>query len=258
VITDRLASAAQTTLDAGTARIRRTRLNAAGEAWTTDEGVTDFAARRTRVQVTHGPQLQERIERLGEQIDERWPWLFGESDADDAPHVAVYAGTAAVHGSGGTWSQLAPGDHDADQRHHGDPAWLLEALTRAHVESTATADPGRYAFELNLTRLHGELELPPHRGSTPPRLGGEAWLDEDGRLARLVWRNVTYVRRPRQEGEPPSAPGSQRLELWDFGLPVQIDVPELPHRRRGAGLVEWVQIGRDMRRRRREYRESTP
>lgn len=258
MITERLVSAAQTTVAAGTARVRRVRLNAAGEAWTNDEGVTDFAARRTRVQVTHGAMLKERVDQLGEQIDERWPWLLGDADADDAPYVAVYAGTEAVHGTGGNWSQLAAGDRDADQRRHSDPVWLLEALCRAHVVSTATAEPGRYTFELNLTRLHGRLELPPHRGSTPPRLGGDAWLDEAGRLTRLAWRNLTYVRRPRQEGEPAKAPGSQRLELWDFGVPVEIALPELPRRRPGAGLVEWMQIGRELRRRRREYRESTP
>ena len=253
---DPLAAAARTTLASGSARVRRRRLSARGEVVNQEEGVSDFTARRTRVEFTFGPRMSELVERL----DERWPWLSDEPEADDA-HILTFAGTAWT--SGGVWFRLEDADPNAERRHHGDPVWILEALCHGHAVSTPTDERGelgrRCDFVLDLTRSHAALELPPHRGSRPPRVGGAAWIDEGGRLREVTWRNLTYLRRPRRSAEPPRPPGSQVLELWDFGVPVEIGLPGVPPRRPpGSGLVDWVRTSRELRRRRREYHASTP
>ena len=63
---DPLAAAARTTLSSGSARVRRRRLSARGEVVNQEEGVSDFTARRTRVEFTFGPRMSELVERLDE------------------------------------------------------------------------------------------------------------------------------------------------------------------------------------------------
>jgi hypothetical protein len=143
--------------------------------------------------------------------------------------------------------------------------WILEALCRAQVTS-ALSDRiddvrgelwQRHEFEVHLARRHAGLQLPPYLGSLPPRLVGDAWIDGRGRLRRVTWRRKTYVRRPRWPAQPSTITGSQVVELWDFGAPVSISIPDLPHRLPGAGIVDIVRTWRQLSRRRREYEKPT-
>jgi hypothetical protein len=220
--------------------------------------VVDFAAQRTRTKQFLGPAL----ERLVRATEERWPWLQDGSEPDRGASVMVYAGTASYFASGDRWTPVADGTPEARQRTPADPAWIVEALCRAQVMSSPNGESGevrgepceRHRFEVQLARRRDALQLPPHRGSTPPRLVGEAWLDAHGRLRRVTWRRKTYSRRPRWPGEPSRTTGS--VELWDFGVVATIAVPQLPRRLPGAGIVDIASVWRQLSRQRREYAES--
>jgi hypothetical protein len=135
-------------------------------------------------------------------LEERWPWLREIPDRFEGPPTMIYAGTASYFGSGDSWSAISEGDPGATRRCHTDPVWIVEALCRAHVTSFARDEIDdvrgvscqRYAFELELARRHAALMLPVFSGSTPPRLGGDAWIDADGRL-RLADARAVGLRR---------------------------------------------------------------
>ncbi|MDA0179392.1 hypothetical protein OJ997_03715 [Solirubrobacter phytolaccae] len=252
---DDVVAAAHTTLASGSARVLRRRFRASGEVVTTEDGVTDFAARRTRAQLVAGDGLAEWAERLDTQVNQRWPWLHDAFASEGGPMVTVYAGTAHFLGAPDAPTPIGNGDPNANRRAPGDPAWMIDALCAARVTS-ARIDDAHRSFELDLARLHGALEIPPHSASTPPRLVGEAWIDGDGRLRRVTSRTGTYSRRPRSPVEAPTQRGSELLELWDFGVAAEIEVPHIETRLPGAGLVDWARIGWDLRRRRREHRNA--
>jgi hypothetical protein len=173
----------------------------------------------------------------------------------------VYAGTASYFGSGDRWTPVADGNPDARQRTPADPAWIVEVLCRAQVMSTPNDETGdvrgepceRHRFEVQLAHPRDALQLPPHRGSTPPQLVGEAWLDAHGRLRRVTWRRKTYSRRPRWPREASRTTGSETVELWDFGVVATIAVPQLPRRFPGAGIVDIASVWSQLSRQRRQY-----
>jgi hypothetical protein len=238
-----LQDALTATLATGSARVRRLRCTSSGKLIMAEEGDTDFLARRTRTTQSAGTALDEMVDA----IEARWPWLHEDEDPDAPPSVAIYAGTASSFQAGDLATTISAGDPHSPMRHHDDPVWILEALSHAHVTSDGSA------FEIDLERRTGPLQLPPHHASAPPRLIGEFAVDDAGRLSRVTWRQKTFRRRPRWPGEPPKGAGTQTLELWDFGLAVEIEAPDVPRRLPGAALVDILQAWRHLRRR-REWR----
>jgi hypothetical protein len=230
----------------------------------TEEGVTDFRLRRTRV----SPVGRWWSEVLAETALKRWPWLraLDEEDACDGSDeaiVCVYAGTSAYFGSGDVWSLIAEGDPRARRRSHADPLWITELLR--HVDEAwprgdlvvRGSHCARYAFRVDLNAHRDEVELPVFKPHTqPPRLTGEVAVDRKGRVRQITWREIPR-RRPRARGRAAALPTVQAwetTELWDFGVPVDIELPEPPEAR--AWPIALAGICWRLWQARREYRRT--
>jgi hypothetical protein len=111
-----------------------------------------------------------------------------------------------------------------------DPHWPLNALFGAGESTSRVGEDfvrgflaSRYAFRADLkaaaAAAPGPFELPPHGRVERPTIGGEAWVDEDGLIRRVLWRQPLR-RRPRVPGarKAPETTLWHELELWDFGL----------------------------------------
>jgi hypothetical protein len=67
--------------------------------------------------------------------------------------------------------------------------------------------------------------LPPHGTIARPTLRGDVWIDGEGLVRRATWiQPLRGRRRLRPKQTNPKLWRS--TELWDFGLPVTIGVPE--------------------------------
>lgn len=239
-----VAAAARKTLATDSARIRQVRFREAEgegrEAVSTEVGVTDFAAVRTRVE----QHLSDAVRRA-QAMAERYPWLGEEQDepAGEAPPVMVFAGTASFFGAGGRWTVIGAGDVDVRRRRHPDPAWIVEALQQ--VSEAAPRGPGQYEFVLDPDGTG--LEVPPWRG----RLTGDVALDGEGRIGRVDW-TVVPRRRPRSPVRVESgARVVTTVELWDFGVAADIEVPDVGRDRMWP--VRLAQVAWDLRRRKRAH-----
>jgi hypothetical protein len=238
-----LRDAARATLAAGSASVaRRCFLEPGGEIWRSEEGAVDFTRRRTRTTVA-----SRGAEPLVEQLLERYPWLdHGDDDEELGPAESVYAGTASwfVY-PGGASARIAVGDPGAARRGHADPAWIVEVLE--HVQREDRRGDDRFGFLVDLTETGSALELPPHRGRGRPRIAGEAWLDEAGRISRATWSRFDRARSRK--------PSDRRVwtttDLWDFGTPVEIALP--PPSREPPLALGLVRLARELRRRKRGY-----
>jgi hypothetical protein len=265
--------AARRTLDAGTARVstrtffdppvshqdpRVSRLIIAAME-TSAEGVADLSRRRARLATSLSPAT----ERLTERIVARWPWLDEGEDDDDAEEEpefdTVFIGGDRYFGAGARWI-LADDGKSAPTANH--PTWIIEALAgatgarRVGTEEVRRAACERYALDpvdLSAAAASAAIALPPHGGLTGPTLRGDVWIDGDGLVRRVTWTQPLRGRRrlrPKQTG-----PRMWRsTELWDFGLPVTIDVPEAEPRPEPIPLRHLVADLWSMRRRyRRRY-----
>ncbi|MFL5884761.1 MAG: hypothetical protein ACJ77M_06785 [Thermoleophilaceae bacterium] len=105
-----------------------------------------------------------------------------------------------------------------------DPHWTLAALGGADDSAKQGEDfvggflSARYSFRADLKQA--AVELPPHGSVKRPTITGEAWIDGDGLVRRVVWRQP-FRRRPRWP--IPAEPETRLwhgLELWDFGVPA--------------------------------------
>jgi hypothetical protein len=256
-----VAPAARATLASGTARVWQESFFHPPEARlerfvTSQEGVTDLAARRTRTE-------QEVPSFLGEwaaRTRERYPWLDGDDSAErnerERPRpVIVYAGTAEFFGIGDRWSAAVEGDHTAPARGTRDPLWIVEALTYADQETARAADVvrgvtcERWEFRVD-PALHHEL-----RTSGPERIAGDAWVDPEGRLRRVTWTRLARG-RPRWPRKASPRHLWHTTELWDFGVPVEIEVPTVAPEQPTPWPIGVVQIAWELWRRRRAYRRN--
>lgn len=189
-----LLDAARRTLAEPSARLRVTR-GVNGERFTEREvGVTDFALRRTHTRVEVGPWLDELIE--------RHPWMDDGEEHDLPDAERVYAGTAQFTKFGGDWTAHG-GQVWAPERAITDPLWILDQL-----------------------RGEGPRFLLPHHA-------GEAWTDEQGRIARVGWAARARL-RPRAPW--PGRPPVHELELFDYGAPVEIEIPPARPMPKGSWL----------------------
>jgi hypothetical protein len=236
--------AARATPAAGAARVWQARFVEGRDVISREEGVTEFARRRTRttVEYTMSPQVEDAFRRL----IERWPWLDDDDDDEaSGPPQLLHAGSASWFMAGGTVSRQVDGSPSAHRRNHADPTWILEVLEHAHREARRPGD--RYAFVTDLAETGTALEPPPGARSRPTRIAGEVLLDPDGRLWRATWRRHDRSRRR----SPPGPPMWTTTELWDFGVPVEIDLP--PPRRRPPLPVQVADVAWRLWRRKRAY-----
>jgi hypothetical protein len=225
------------------------------------EGVTDLAARRTLASWEFGSGWG----RFADTISEQWPWLWQDAGASRRSEVR-WVGSACYHrDEDGGWVVVARGNADGP-RHPSDPTWIIDALAGAvgdveecgtdQVRDTATV---RYKVTLDLDRAKAILGAT-FRASlagrdSRRRLYAETWVAPDGRLHRVTWSPTIWTRRRsrRSSGDgldshPPKRTW-QTLELWDFGVPARIAIPETAPGQslRRAAVDVW--------RRRREWRQ---
>jgi hypothetical protein len=125
-----------------------------------------------------------------------------------------------------------------------DPHWILDALAGVDDRASLAGEDfvrgflsTRYTFVADLKAAQaaapGRFELPPHGRVERPTIRGEAWVDGDGLVRQVNWRQP-FRRRPRLPvAKEPVMTIWHSVELWDFGVPVEIEVPaalETPRR----------------------------
>jgi hypothetical protein len=220
-MTNEVAAAAKATLASGAARVRhRWFFEPATPRFdrflSTQEGVTDFARRRTRIERHVGPSV---VDDLATRMIERYPWL--EDDEEDRePSAIVLAGTASYFGGPGRWKAHPDGDVHARERSRMDPAWIVEVLERADEVTARGEDVVR---DVPCRQWEFRVDL----GDGSARLAGDAWIDEERRLRRVTCTRL-YRRRPRMPRKSSETPRLwQTTELWDFGVSVEIEVPDV-------------------------------
>jgi hypothetical protein len=236
--------AARATLEAGSARVSQRRfVDPPGTLISREVGETDFTRRRTRTEV-----WWEDPDGLGERLVTAFPWLADEDEDDDdaAPSAMLYAGTASwfLMPDRNAASQR-DGDPMAPRRTHTDPTWIVEALVHVHREDGR--GDGRLGFLVDLAETGSALEKPPHRGRRPPRIAGELWLDDAGRIRRVTWSRFDRTRS--REGS--SGRHWTTSELWDFGTPVSIALPVAA--RQPPLPLQLTQLAWNLWRRKRAY-----
>jgi hypothetical protein len=185
------------------------------------EGVADFAARRARVaQVMLPGHLASEFA-----ADAARQTLASELSE---PTETIYDGANSYLHVGDSWTGFFLGD-PAGPSGQNDPLWPLDALFGARGDGAALgaevvrgAATTRFRLTIDLgradTALTAGISVPagPYRALS--RLPAEVWVDDDGRARRIA---VSTDLVP--------SPGDVQiwavLELWDFGLAVDIAVP---------------------------------
>jgi hypothetical protein len=224
-------AAARATLATGSARIR----TLFGQSFDPpviefgSEGVADLALRRSVRE-----NRSTKIDELARKAAERFPGLDDDhepGDEPEEPYLTYEEGTTVIHGVAGHWHR-----HDGDQRSWRDPTLALDLLAahplddaRLEVdEPVRGARCARYGGKLDQRRFDEALGSDP--SETPDRtLHVKAWVDPEGRLTRASWV-FAQVGRPRSPLRPKHPPAWRTVELWDFGLPVDIRMPDVAPR----------------------------
>jgi hypothetical protein len=226
--------AARRTLEAGTARVSTHAFFdppvsqpflAAME--TRAEGVVDLSTRRARVETS-----LPGFAKLTERIVARWPWLDLDEDGEEdvEPDTVFIGGRRYLAGE--TCASLLHDGGSASGPDH--PTWIVDALagaTGAHriaSEEVRGSACARYVLDpvdLRAAAENGTIVLPPHGSVARPTLRGEVWIDGEGLVRRAKW--IQPLRgRPRLRPKQTNPTFWHSTELWDFGLPVTIEVPE--------------------------------
>jgi hypothetical protein len=186
------------------------------------EGVADLRARRARLLAA--PFLTDRMADLFAAAGAGQP-----DDGGDGSREEVYDGAACYLRVGDSWTIFGGLVDPGGPRGPNDPLWPLDALFGAadnevvigteQVRGEATT---RYQLSVDLGLADGRLaagvSVPagPYRALSRP--DAEVWLDSGG-----------LARRVAVAGDPTATPERQIwavLELWDFGLPVDINPPD--------------------------------
>jgi hypothetical protein len=225
----RAASAAARTVAAGSARVfaawcRGTPVPEAGDRRC--EGVADLTRRRARMLAV--PFFTESSSNLFETLGNGRP-----DDGGHGAHEEVYDGAACYLRVKDAWTIFGGPVDPSGPRGPNDPLWPLDALfgARDDVVEVGTADvrgepATRYRLSVDLgvadALVPAGVSVPsaPYRALS--RIPAEVWLDSAG-----------LARRVAVATDPAAGADSQVwavVELWDFGLPVEITPP-------GAGEI---------------------
>jgi hypothetical protein len=204
------------------------------------EGVADLANVRALMRTTIPPSD------FADRLLERFPWLDeAQDDGGDDDAVFVYSGTAAVLGHGDRWIPLGlqEGDPAAGARVRSDPLWILEALSTVH-EAEPRSDDLELVRGDPCRRLQFRIDA--------ERIRGDGWIDDEQRVRRVTWRRA-YKRRPRSPLELPRFSSWRTVELWDFGIDVDIEIPTPMAPEPGPSLREMYDGIAALWRRKRAY-----
>ena len=159
----------------------------------------------------------------------------GDDESDgrvDAAYEEVYDGAACYLRVGDSWTCFGGVVDPSGPRGPNDPLWPLDALFGARDDAVEVGaedvrgEPAtRYRLSVDLgladARLPAGVSVPsgPYRALS--RLPAEVWLDSGG-----------LARRVAVATEPTASADAQVwavVELWDFGLPVEINPPDRDH-----------------------------
>ncbi|MDQ6805373.1 MAG: hypothetical protein M3065_10505 [Actinomycetota bacterium] len=238
--------AAKATLAAGGVRVLEETFVESGKPdgldWSArGEGVADLAGCRAEITRTLPRAVSDIAVATARRVHEKVPWFLGEEELDavcelkNTPIRTVYVGGAefSEHAYGDGY--IGTGDFLDSRRRRRDPIWIIEALRCAddadargegQVRSVSCA---HFGFHVDPERHPGELRaLAPVPGIGALRVLGEVWIDEQQRVRRATWRDVSR-RRSRRHGR--TFEGECRTwtttELWDFGMHVAIATPRV-------------------------------
>jgi hypothetical protein len=234
------------------------------------EGIADVASRRVDFTETVGPAAAESMRRATRMVWERIPWLLTDEEFEDFQSpITTYAQRVFVGGQRfdshpyfHTW-YYETGDLSRPRRRPDDPLWIIDVLQwvdeASHIGSGEVRGVAcnRLGFHVDLELHRGALAVP--RTGVPlgaPHLAGEAWVDESSRLRRVSFVQIPR-RRPRFGVDvcDPDQRTRTTLELWDFGIPVSIEVPEIEGPKFGAAQMARLvfHVAQFLQRRKREY-----
>jgi hypothetical protein len=239
--------AARATLACGTARLRTAWSPAPelDEAPFGSVGVVDLGRRLSRRE-DHSPKLEE----LDAKVTERFPWLDDEEENGGEPYYQFEQGGTLIHGTRGKWMR-----HDRPQRSFRDPTLVLDMLATGRVED---------GFEKGSEEVRG-VACARYGGRLPrsvaadvlddgPRLHVRGWVDPEGRLVRGSWSSPPMV-RPRRLSRREIAPLWRTVEFWDFGLPLDIELPDAePFDPDDEDLASLFEVAVDLWRMRRDWK----
>ncbi|MGH3305883.1 MAG: hypothetical protein ACRDOK_30335, partial [Streptosporangiaceae bacterium] len=186
------------------------------------DGVADLGARRARVLAV--PFLTERFTGVFSTPGDEQP-----DDPGDAAREEVYDGAACYLRVGDAWTIFFGLVDPSGPRGPNDPLWPLDALFGARddgivvgTEDVRGESATRYRLSIDLGLADARLSAGVTVHSGPyralSRLPAEVWLDSAGLARRIA---VT--------SDPADTPDRQVwavVELWDFGLPVEINPPD--------------------------------
>ncbi len=240
-ISDRVAAAAARTVAAATARLSSAWGSGSPVPEAQDqrcEGVADFAVRRARVSQVLVPERMAAGLSAGMGDDEAIRAL-------NEPREMIYDGANAFIRVASRWTSFSVGD-PGGPRGSNDPLWPLDALFGARddaVEVGREAVRGvpvtRYRLTVDLARADAAVpagvSVPggPYRGLAA--MPAEVWLDQDGQARRVAVLT-----------EPVTASADEPiwaiLELWDFGVAVDITPPQ-PDEVAAPRDVDWETPG---------------
>jgi hypothetical protein len=216
-----------------------------------DEGVTDFALRRTRVSAVD----DSGVDAVAAFMEKRWPWLAlldeeEDASADGEQFEWVYAGTAGYLGNGEFWAQIGDGDPASTRRGHNDPLWIVDLLRHADeawprersVVRGAACE--RVAFRVAASAHRDEVE----------RVTGEVAIDAEGRIRQVTWSPIPRGRKRGPAARRPSSRMWQTTELWDFGVAADIPLPQTRERPSRWWAIDAAEFARELWAARRDYK----
>jgi hypothetical protein len=180
----------------------------------------------------------------------------------------VFIGGRRYIGAGDRWSLADDGAPGAATKPD-NPTWILDALAAARPAARAGRDEvrgtacERHTFDAVDLRAavratNGAIALPSHGNVDHPTLSGDIWVDADGLVRRVAWMQPLRKRRRLRAPEVPTKLW-RSTELWDFGVPVTIDVPDAQPRDDSGRIVRdlW-KVGTALWHRRADYRRRHP
>lgn len=207
-----------------------------GEAWTSrSEGVADLAGRRARLRSTFA--AEER---------------FAQSEGEEDRGELFFIGGSSTWGWDDRWT---PFDGiESGERRRGDPGWILEQLADGQLEDLRAIGE-EVVRSVACRRVGAAVTTSASPDTVHHRIYAETWIGEDGLIRRVThtklrdWRG--RPRSPLRRGDD-GGRSWQTLELWDFGIPVDIPTPPAPPASDESLAKVTLDIWRMSRRERRE------
>jgi hypothetical protein len=240
-----------------------------------EEGVVALFERKARLALMEG-----NFDDVLASLERQFPWLLPwdemreseEEDDEELEYEVFWSAGSGVMGFGEEAHSPMIGTSWIQ-----DPHWILDALAGADNRTTRAGEDfvhglitTRYEFRSDLKQAEARapvrFQLPPHGKVAQPTIMGETWIDADGLIRRVTWRQPLRSRprlRRLQRSSPPVRLW-QSVELTAFGEHIEIQIPEAdppsePSRRESLAFsIEIFDFVRHVWNRRRAWRKAHP